>query len=86
MRRERPSTSPTAPQINAAPLRARWGSARAEERLAIDAGENTVSYALGQLRAGGLVRNRRAGRFIYYRLADPRLRDLVDLALRVGGR
>ncbi len=80
-------------RLLADPVRARVASAlvAGEEMcvgdiaLAIDAGENTVSYALGQLRAGGLVRNHRAGRFIYYRLADPRLRDLVDLALRVGG-
>ena len=81
-------------RLLADPVRARVASAlaAAEEMcvgdiaMAIDASENSVSYALGQLRTAGLVRNRRAGRFIYYRLADPRLRDLVDLAHRVSAR
>ena len=48
--------------------------------LAIDANENAVSYALGQLRRAGVVRTRRAGRVIYYRLADERLEELVEIA------
>ncbi len=48
--------------------------------LAIGANENAVSYALGRLRTARLVRARRAGRIIYYRLADERLRRLVELA------
>lgn len=48
--------------------------------LAIEANENAVSYALGQLRTARLVRSRRAGRIIYYRLVNERLRRLVELA------
>ncbi len=48
--------------------------------LAIEANENAVSYALGQLRTARLVRARRAGRIIYYRLADERLKRLLELA------
>lgn len=33
--------------------------------------QSTVSRHLGQLRAVGLVRDRRAGKWVYYRLADP---------------
>lgn len=70
------------------PTRARVASALSEvEELcvgdiarAIDASDNAVSYAVGQLRRAGLVRTRRAGRVIYYRLADERLKDLVEIA------
>jgi ArsR family transcriptional regulator, lead/cadmium/zinc/bismuth-responsive transcriptional repressor len=48
--------------------------------LAIDASENTVSYALGVLRRARLVERQRRGRAIYYRIADSRLPDLVELA------
>jgi ArsR family transcriptional regulator, lead/cadmium/zinc/bismuth-responsive transcriptional repressor len=48
--------------------------------LAIDASENSVSYALGVLRRAGLVERQRRGRAIYYRIADPRLPELVELA------
>ncbi len=48
--------------------------------LAIDASENTVSYALGVLRRARLVERQRRGREIYYRLADPRLPELLELA------
>jgi DNA-binding transcriptional ArsR family regulator len=48
--------------------------------LAIDASENSVSYALGVLRRARLVERERRGRAIYYRIADPRLPELVKLA------
>jgi ArsR family transcriptional regulator, lead/cadmium/zinc/bismuth-responsive transcriptional repressor len=48
--------------------------------LAIDASENTVSYALGILRRARVVERQRRGRAIYYRIADPRLPELVELA------
>jgi ArsR family transcriptional regulator, lead/cadmium/zinc/bismuth-responsive transcriptional repressor len=48
--------------------------------LAIDANENTVSYALGVLRRARLVERQRRGRAIYYRITDPRLPELVELA------
>jgi ArsR family transcriptional regulator, lead/cadmium/zinc/bismuth-responsive transcriptional repressor len=50
--------------------------------LAIAASENTVSYALGILRRARLVERERRGRAIYYRIADPRLPELVELARR----
>jgi DNA-binding transcriptional ArsR family regulator len=48
--------------------------------LTIGASENAVSYALRHLRSAGIVQRRRAGRVIYYRLAEPRVRDLIHLA------
>lgn len=38
--------------------------------LALDINEDSASYALRQLRAAGLVASRRAGRTIWYRIAD----------------
>lgn len=38
--------------------------------LVLDASPDAVGYALRMLRTAGLVVNRRAGRVIYYRLAD----------------
>ena len=62
--------------------------------LLLDEGEQNVSdlvTALGQsqgrvsnhlacLRWCGYVESRREGKFVYYRVADPRVRDLLDLA------
>lgn len=41
--------------------------------------ETTVSQALRLLRAAGVVTGRRAGRLVYYRLADAHVRMLLDL-------
>ena len=46
----------------------------------VDAAESTVSQALRLLRAAGIVRNRRDGRMIYYRLDDAHVRMLLDLS------
>lgn len=46
----------------------------------VDASETTVSHALRLLRAAGIVRNRRDGRSIYYRLDDDHVRQLLDLS------
>lgn len=46
----------------------------------IDATETTVSQALRLLRTAGVVRARRAGRTIYYRLEDAHVRMLLDLS------
>ena len=46
-----------------------------------DVGENTVSQALRLLRTADVVRTRRDGRRIYYRLADEHVRMLVDVTL-----
>ncbi|MEV4107798.1 metalloregulator ArsR/SmtB family transcription factor [Nonomuraea sp. NPDC049695] len=43
--------------------------------------ESAVSHALRLLRAHRIVIARRAGRMAYYRLADPHVRMLLDLAL-----
>ena len=72
------------------PVRARVVSAlvAAEElcvgdlALAIGARDNSVSYALRQLRAAGLVRRRRRGREIYYTLVDQRLPELIERGRR----
>ena len=58
--------------------------------LTLDASEDAVGYALRILRTAGLVTGRRAGRVVYYRLAEgfPEplrehcLRRLVDLTRR----
>jgi DNA-binding transcriptional ArsR family regulator len=46
----------------------------------IDGTETAVSHAMRLLRAAGVVRNRRDGRMVYYRLADDRVRALLELA------
>lgn len=46
----------------------------------VDVAESTVSHALRLLRAAGIVRNRRDGRMIYYRLDDSHVRMLLDLS------
>jgi DNA-binding transcriptional ArsR family regulator len=46
----------------------------------VDVTESTVSQALRLLRTAGIVANRRAGRVVYYRLADAHVRLLLDLS------
>lgn len=41
--------------------------------------ETTVSQSLRMLRASGVVSGRRAGRLVYYRLADSHVRMMLDL-------
>jgi DNA-binding transcriptional ArsR family regulator len=48
---------------------------------ALPAPQNRVSTHLGCLRWCGLVQTRRAGKHVYYRVADPRVREV----LTVGG-
>ena len=43
----------------------------------VGAGETRVSQALRLLRTAGVVRNRRAGRHVYYRLDDEHVRTLL---------
>lgn len=50
--------------------------------LVLDASQDAVGYALRILRTAGLVVNRRAGRVIYYRLADDFPAPLRDHCLR----
>jgi DNA-binding transcriptional ArsR family regulator len=42
--------------------------------------ETVVSHSMRLLRAAGIVRNRRDGRMIYYRLDDAHVRMLLDLS------
>ncbi len=42
--------------------------------------ETSVSHALRLLRTAGIVRNRREGRIIYYRLDDAHVRLLLDVS------
>ncbi|MGH8905332.1 MAG: ArsR/SmtB family transcription factor [Egibacteraceae bacterium] len=46
----------------------------------VDASETGVSHALRLLRTAGVVRNRRDGRMIYYRLDDAHVRMLLDIS------
>ena len=48
--------------------------------------QSSVSQHLGKLRAGGLVRTRRDGTTIYYRLADDGVRQLIDMLCDQFGR
>ena len=50
--------------------------------LALDATEDAVGYGLRILRTAGFVTNRRAGRVIYYRLADEFPEPLLEHCLR----
>ena len=47
---------------------------------AVDTTETKVSQALRLLRGAGVVRNRRDGRNIFYRLDDAHVRMLLDLS------
>jgi ArsR family transcriptional regulator len=44
-----------------------------------------ISQHLMALRNAGIITSRRDGRFIYYRLADPALLDLIRSAARLAG-
>ena len=49
--------------------------------LTVGASESGTSHQLRQLRLTGLVRTRKAGRIVYYRVADTHVRLLLDLAV-----
>lgn len=46
----------------------------------VESSETSVSHALRLLRTAGVVRNRRDGRNVYYRLDDDHVRMLLDLS------
>lgn len=50
--------------------------------LALDANEDTIGYALRVLRTAGLVTTRKAGRVVYYRLAEGFPQPLREHCLR----
>lgn len=52
---------------------------------AVDVPEAAVSQSLRLLRTAGIVANRRAGRMIYYRLADAHVRSLLVLSREHAG-
>lgn len=47
---------------------------------ACEVSETATSHALRLLRTAGIVANRRAGRKVYYRLADTHVRLLLDVS------
>ena len=52
---------------------------------AVDMGESPVSHSLRLLRTAGVVRHRRAGRQVFYRLDDDHVRLLLDLSIEHVG-
>jgi ArsR family transcriptional regulator, lead/cadmium/zinc/bismuth-responsive transcriptional repressor len=50
--------------------------------LALDASEDAVGYGLRLLRTAGLVRTRKDGRVVYYRLAESFPEPLLEHCLR----
>lgn len=46
----------------------------------VEASETAVSHALRLLRTAGVVRNRRDGRMVFYRLEDAHVRLLLDVS------
>lgn len=51
-----------------------------ELMVILDAPQSTVATHLRSLRDAGLVKNRKKGRWNYYRIADAAVMDLLDLA------
>ena len=47
----------------------------------VGASESATSHQLRQLRLAGLVRSRKSGRTVYYRVADTHVRLLLDVAI-----
>lgn len=47
----------------------------------LDASQSATSHQLRQLRLAGLVRSRRQGREVFYRVADTHVRLLLDVAV-----
>jgi len=48
----------------------------------VDMAESSVSHSLRLLRTAGVVRHRRAGRQVFYRLDDAHVRLLMDLSIQ----
>ena len=75
-------------QLLADPMRLRMVYALSEvEELCVGdlaavvgASESGTSHQLRQLRLAGLVRTRKQGRVVYYRVADAHVRTLLDVA------
>lgn len=56
-----------------------------ELMVLLDAPQSTVATHLQKLREAGLVKNRRKGKWNYYRIADAAVMDVLDLAVELGG-
>lgn len=54
-----------------------------ELMVIIDAPQSTVATHLRTLQDDGLVKNRKKGRWNYYRIADAAVMDLLDLAAAI---
>lgn len=48
--------------------------------VALDQSQGRISNHLACLRWCGYVDSRREGKFVYYRVSDPRIRQLIELA------
>lgn len=56
-----------------------------ELMVVLDAPQSTVSTHLRKLRDAGLVKNRRKGKWNYYRIADGGVMDILDLGRLLQG-
>jgi ArsR family transcriptional regulator len=55
-----------------------------ELMVILDAPQSTVATHLRKLRKAGLVKNRKKGKWNYYRIADPAIMEILDLTNSVG--
>jgi ArsR family transcriptional regulator, lead/cadmium/zinc/bismuth-responsive transcriptional repressor len=62
-------------------LLARDDACVSELAMALSTDVSTISHRLRVLRSEGLVRRRRVGRHVYYRLEDEHVRHLLEAAL-----
>jgi ArsR family transcriptional regulator len=56
-----------------------------ELMVLLDAPQSTVATHLRTLREAGLVKNRKKGKWNYYRIADGAVMDVLDLAVALRG-
>ena len=56
-----------------------------ELQVLLDAPQSTVATHLRKLKAAGLVRSRKQGKWSYYRIADTAAVELLDLAGAIRG-
>lgn len=56
-----------------------------ELQVVLDAPQSTVATHLRKLKAAGLVKSRKKGKWSYYRIADTAVFDLLDLARAIEG-
>lgn len=56
-----------------------------ELQVVLDAPQSTVATHLRKLKAAGLVKSRKKGKWSYYRIADTAVFELLDLARAIEG-